>query len=64
GMGLHIGVELDRPGAAVVDRCRELGLLVNCTAETTIRIVPPLNLPLESAAEGLDILEKVFQELK
>ncbi len=64
GLGLHIGIELDRPGAAVVDRCRDLGLLVNCTSETTIRLVPPLNLSLEAAAEGLDILEKVFRELK
>lgn len=60
GLGLHIGVEIDRPGAPFVDLCREKGLLVNCTNETTIRLVPPLNLSLESAAEGLDILEGAF----
>jgi len=64
GLGLHIGIELDRPGAEVVEICRARGLLVNCTAETTIRLVPPLNLSLESAAEGLEILEGVIRELK
>ncbi|MCE9597480.1 MAG: aspartate aminotransferase family protein [Spirochaetia bacterium] len=64
GMGLHIGIELDRPGAAVVDTCRDRGLLVNCTNETTIRLVPPLNISLESAADGLEILEGVLRELK
>jgi tRNA(Arg) A34 adenosine deaminase TadA len=29
GEGLMIGIELDRPGAAVVEACREAGLLVN-----------------------------------
>ncbi|MCB1321376.1 MAG: aspartate aminotransferase family protein [Leptospiraceae bacterium] len=60
GIGLHIGVELNQPCADVVTACRENGLLVNCTAENTIRIMPPLNISLERAAEGLSILEKVF----
>lgn len=62
GLGLHIGIEIDRPGAGLVELCRERGLLINCTHETTIRLVPPLNLSLESAAEGLDILETAFSE--
>ena len=62
GLGLHIGIEIDRPGAPLVDLCRDRGLLINCTNETTIRLVPPLNLSLESASEGLDILEAAMAE--
>jgi len=62
GVGLLIGVELDRPCAGAVARCRENGLIVNCTAQNTIRIMPPLNLSLESAAKGLDILEGCVAE--
>lgn len=57
GMGLLIGIELDRPGAELVDECRDRGLLINCTAERVLRLLPPLTLSLEKAAEGLDILE-------
>ncbi len=62
GIGLHIGVELTDHGPDVVTRCREEKLLVNCTAGQVIRIMPPLNLPLDSAAEGLDTFERVVRE--
>ena len=58
GLGLLIGIELDRPGADLVDECRDRGLLINCTAENVLRLLPPLTISLEIAAEGLDILEK------
>lgn len=64
GLGLLIGIELDQPGAPVVDACREAGLLINCTADTVIRLLPPLTISLEVAAEGLDILEKELRKLK
>lgn len=57
GLGLLIGIELERPGQALVDACREQGLLVNCCAENTIRLLPPLNINLEQAARAMDILE-------
>ncbi|MEQ9367194.1 MAG: aspartate aminotransferase family protein [Leptospirales bacterium] len=57
GLGLHLGMELDRPGQPLVIEARDRGLLVNCTAGNTIRVMPPLNISLERAAEGLDILE-------
>lgn len=63
GIGLHIGVELDRPAAEVGEGCLANGLIVNITAGSTIRIVPPLNISLESAAKGLDILEAELKKL-
>jgi acetylornithine/N-succinyldiaminopimelate aminotransferase len=42
GMGLMIGIELDRPCADLVGMALNEGLLVNVTAERVIRLLPPL----------------------
>ena len=63
GIGLHIGVQLDRPCSQVVESCMKKGLLVNCTSGNTIRIMPPLNISLENVAKGLDIFEESLLEL-
>jgi acetylornithine/N-succinyldiaminopimelate aminotransferase len=42
GMGLMIGVELDRPCAELVEQALAAGLLINVTAERVIRLLPPL----------------------
>ncbi len=42
GSGLMLGIELDRPCGELVDRAAEQGLLINVTAETVIRLLPPL----------------------
>jgi predicted acetylornithine/succinylornithine family transaminase len=44
GEGLMRGIELDRPAAPVVDAARERGLLVNGTAKTVVRLLPPLTI--------------------
>lgn len=51
GKGLLIGVELDRPCAALVQMTLERGLLINVTAERVVRLLPPLILTDEQAAE-------------
>jgi acetylornithine/N-succinyldiaminopimelate aminotransferase len=42
GMGLMIGVELDRPCGDLVRRALEAGLVINVTAEKVVRLLPPL----------------------
>jgi len=42
GSGLMIGVELDRPCAALVAAGVAAGILINVTAERVIRLLPPL----------------------
>jgi acetylornithine/N-succinyldiaminopimelate aminotransferase len=42
GIGLIIGMELDREGAEIVNACTEKGFLINCTHEKVLRFVPPL----------------------
>ncbi len=41
GMGLMLGVELTSPGQNVVDELMKRNVLVNCTNENVIRLLPP-----------------------
>lgn len=63
GMGLMRGVELDQPGQPYVDKAREKGLLINCTQEKVLRIMPAITISKKWLDQGLHILEKVFEEL-
>lgn len=56
GRGLMLGVELDRPCAELVGKALEAGLLINVTAQSVIRLLPPLIL---SDAEAEDIVGRV-----
>ena len=51
GAGLMIGIELDRPCGELLGRACEAGLLISVTADRVIRLVPPLILSPEEAAE-------------
>jgi len=42
GEGMMIGLELDRPCSELVAVARDAGVLINVTADTVIRLVPPL----------------------
>ena len=42
GQGLMIGIQLDRPCAELVTAALAQGLLINVTAETVVRLLPPL----------------------
>jgi acetylornithine aminotransferase len=44
GKGLMIGIELDRPCGDLVEHGLEAGLLINVTADTVVRLLPPLNM--------------------
>ncbi|MEI6413113.1 MAG: aspartate aminotransferase family protein [Pseudomonadota bacterium] len=52
GLGLMIGIELDRPCADLVTQALGAGLLINVTADTLVRLLPPLILK-DSEADGL-----------
>jgi len=51
GKGLMLGVELDRPCGVLVNRCAEAGLLLSVTADSVVRMVPPLILTVAEADE-------------
>ena len=56
GQGLMIGVELDRPCGVLLGRAAEAGLLLSVTADRVIRLVPPLILSADEAAQIVAIL--------
>ena len=56
GQGLMIGVELTKPCGQLIGQAAEAGLLISVTADTVIRIVPPLIL---SKAEADEIVAKL-----
>ncbi|ODS92434.1 MAG: acetylornithine aminotransferase [Comamonas sp. SCN 65-56] len=61
GQGLIIGVELDRPCGVLINRAAEAGLLISVTADSVIRIVPPLILTTAEADEIVALLTPVVQ---
>lgn len=56
GMGLMIGIELDRPCGELVKQALDAGLLINVTQDSVVRLLPPLIL---SAAEADLIVERL-----
>jgi len=56
GQGLMIGIELDRPCGIILNRACEAGLLLSVTADSVIRLVPPLILSTAEADEIVALL--------
>jgi predicted acetylornithine/succinylornithine family transaminase len=61
-VGVMIGVELSIEGAPLVKACLERRLLINCTQNVVLRLLPAMNLTVEQAHEGLDILVNVIKQ--
>ncbi|MCP4135295.1 MAG: aspartate aminotransferase family protein [bacterium] len=60
GLGLQIGFELSKPGMDIVKTALAKKLVINCTAEKVIRIMPPLTIKLSTIKAGMDILEEIL----
>jgi acetylornithine aminotransferase/acetylornithine/N-succinyldiaminopimelate aminotransferase len=60
GEGLILGVDLDVEGAPYVAAAIEEGLLINCTHDHILRLLPPYILTAQQVKEGLLKLESVF----
>jgi acetylornithine aminotransferase len=56
GAGLMIGIELDRPCGVILGRAAEAGLMLSVTADSVIRLVPPLILSADEAHQIAAIL--------
>ncbi len=54
GLGLMIGIELDRPCGDLVKAALARGMLINVTQDTIIRLVPPLVLTADDARALVD----------
>jgi acetylornithine/N-succinyldiaminopimelate aminotransferase len=56
GQGLMLGIDLAKPGGALVQRALDAGLLISVTADTVVRLVPSLILNTSEADEIIAIL--------
>ncbi len=63
GQGLMLGIELAKPCAALVGQCAANGLLISVTADTVIRLVPPLIMTTSEADEVVSILCPLIKQL-
>ena len=63
-VGLIIGVELNIPGEEIYKLCLEEGLLINCTQETVLRIMPPMTVTRSEIDKAIAILDKVFSKVR
>jgi len=63
GLGLILGLLLDREGAGIVNTCMERGFLINCVQERVLRFVPPLIIGKEDIDLLIDCLNEIFKEI-
>jgi acetylornithine aminotransferase len=56
GLGLMLGIELARPCGVILSRAMQAGLLLSVTADSVIRLVPPLILSIAEADEIVGLL--------
>ncbi len=62
--GLMIGLELNQPGAPVVQAAQRRGLLINCTQERVLRLYPAFNIKGSHIQLGLRLLDEALKEVQ
>lgn len=62
GQGLMLGIELAKPCSVLTGRAAEKGLLISVTADSVIRLVPPLILTAAEADEIVAILAPLVKQ--
>jgi len=60
GAGVIRGLEIDRPASEIVEAARPFGLLINATAKTVVRLLPPLTITAEEIDEAMNRLDQAF----
>ncbi|WP_214044373.1 acetylornithine transaminase [Methanomethylovorans sp.] len=58
GLGLMIGLELERNCTEIVDHARKHGVLLNNTSETVIRLAPPLVITKDQIDKVVEVIEQ------
>lgn len=60
--GMMIGVELDRPCGELVKQALDAGLLINVTNDKVVRLLPPLVMKLDEAAQLVEMLSALIKK--
>jgi len=61
GLGLMVGIKTAKPAAEVLKTCMENGVLC-LTAKDKVRLLPALNIPMETLAEAIEIIKRACAE--
>jgi predicted acetylornithine/succinylornithine family transaminase len=64
GLGLMLGIELNRPGAPVVKEALKRGLLLNCTQDRVLRMYPALTVTKKELDMGIKILDQALAAVR
>jgi predicted acetylornithine/succinylornithine family transaminase len=64
GKGLMVGIELHCEGKKIVKSCLEKGLIINCTMDSVLRLLPPLIVTQKELDRGLDIFFKTIKDFR
>jgi len=59
GMGLMIGIKTTKPAGEVVASCMEKGVLC-LTAKDKVRLLPALNIPMDTLKEAIAVIKEVI----
>ena len=61
GKGLLVGLALNHGGSDIVSFAKDHGVLVNCTAGTVIRLLPPLTVSKAEIDEAVAVLDAALE---
>lgn len=62
GIGLMFGIELNVDAKLIPQKCAERGLLINCTHDKVLRLMPALNITRNDIDKAIKILDEVLKE--
>jgi acetylornithine/N-succinyldiaminopimelate aminotransferase len=60
GMGLLLGMKINKQGASVVNACMEKGYLINCVQDNILRFIPPLIIQKKDIDALVDCLDGIL----
>lgn len=61
GLGLMLGIEIEKPVGDVIAACMEKGVLV-IKAKNKLRLLPALNIPMELLKEAIAVIKEICAE--
>jgi acetylornithine/N-succinyldiaminopimelate aminotransferase len=61
--GMMIGIELNVPAAAAVQKAMQRGVLLNVTHDTVVRLLPAININEEQVDIGCEVVAEVLREI-
>ena len=61
GLGLMIGIKTEKSAKEIVLKCMEKGVIC-LTAKDKVRLLPPLNIPMETLRKAIEIIKETVSE--